>query len=444
MFTMELLEYKEVLEDEALAVELKRGGNWIIAYVNPAMAWPARVQKVAYRGIDYWIIPISKGAWPAVAVREKSGSPQQLRENISRFLSVLSWIDGHGVSVETYGGGTHLTPYVGKGTRGSSICNKLDLRYLPEIADQKAMLALALVREGRGLRHPAYSFLSFWRVLEVAVGKNNIQTWINVALNRLDDNWVKEAVEKIRANGIEDLGNHFYVLGRCAIAHANDNPIIDPDQPEDAWRLSRECPIVEALAVLAVQEKLGIKTSRTIYREHLYELDGFKKIIGDELVEKIITRKEMPNDAKVDFPEIDFGLLDRVGFQSLKRLLITGLDVENGRAQVVLERTDGRLRLVFALNFDENRMDFDIYNGIYLSPDDGSSNFASIQADLKEFLKWYMLNGCLELRHSETGEQIARKDEFIPVNIIVQPEGFDNEIAQWKGEAVRRLNLARE
>jgi hypothetical protein len=44
-----------------------------------------------------------------------------------------------------------------------------DLSYLPEPTDRKTQIALALMREGRGLNHAAYAFLSFYRVLEVAL-----------------------------------------------------------------------------------------------------------------------------------------------------------------------------------------------------------------------------------------------------------------------------------
>lgn len=54
----------------------------------------------------------------------------------------------------------------GADERGFSICEEFDLSYFPEPASERALLALALMREGRGLNHPAYAFLSFFRVLE--------------------------------------------------------------------------------------------------------------------------------------------------------------------------------------------------------------------------------------------------------------------------------------
>lgn len=439
-FFKEILDYKDVLEDNVLAAELEKPGHWIIAYVNPYIAWPVQVQKIAYGGLDYWIIPITKDAYPAVAVREISRNPKELREKISRFLSVLSWIENHGILIHSFGGGTHLTAHLKKGEKSHSSVNKLDLRYLPVVTDRKAMLALALMREGRGMQRSPYSFLSYWRVLEVTIGKTKIQTWINSAMDRLNDHWLKETIDEVRQIALKGFGEHFYVSGRCAVAHASEDPIADPDQPEDGWRLSRECPVIEALAVLAIEEKFGIKTSHSEYKEHLYELAGFKEIFGTELVARIISREELPIGAKVDFPNIDFGLWGRGGFKSLNDLKITRVMVVEGIVKVSLERSDRRVRIDFDLNFNDERLEFDIYNGIYAAHDDGSPEFAEIQADIKEFSKWYFLNGSLELRRTLTRVCVARKDAFIPINVVVRTEGFDSEIDHWRKVATSRRN----
>jgi hypothetical protein len=78
--------------------------------------------------------------------------------------------------------------------RGFSICDEFDLSYFPEVTDEKAMLALGLMREGRGLNHVGYSFLSFYRVLEVAFATDKQRiAWISAALANLTGQGVKEA-----------------------------------------------------------------------------------------------------------------------------------------------------------------------------------------------------------------------------------------------------------
>lgn len=275
-------------------------------------------------------------------------------------------------------------------------------------------------------------------MLEVAVGRNKIKTWIARAVDRISGNITKDVLETLEADGIIDLADHLYASGRCAIAHASSNPIIDPDRPEDARRLFQELPLVEALAALAIEENLGVKASTTNYREHLYELAGFKEIFGKELVDKIVNHEELPQNTQVDIPKIDIRLYRHNQLDSLSNLEPLGFQVDAGQMRLAFVRSEIPLQVEFTLNFDDERLEFDIQNGIFGSEDDGSPSYACSRADIQEFAKLYYLNGCLEIYDSETGVQIARKDAFIPVNVVVQPEGFDREIESWRNEADRR------
>lgn len=433
MITPEVLDYKDAIPEE-----LYKQRGWIMAHIDPSMAWPVRTQRIVYLGQEYWIIPVTNDAYPAVAVRSNEANDNDLRERILRFLSVLSWIQDSGVSLISFGGGSHLHAYSRPKGGGLMISKQFDLRYLPEVIDPKARLALALMREARGLKHIAYSFLTFWRILEVAVGKKRIQTWAAGAIGRLTNRSAKEAIGKIQESGVEDISKHLYVSGRCAVAHAGNNPIIDPDQPEDSWRLAREKPLVEALAVLAVEENLGVKTSSTIYREHLYELGGFKRIFGDEIVKIALEKGDIAEETNIDLPVIDIGLMNKEPFKAFIRLQPATIGYEDGIIYLVFARPDSRFQVQFALNFHEERLEFDIHNAVFGIPDDGSPDWADIKADMNDFLKWYYLNGCLTITDSETGELIARKDEFIPMNVFVEPKAFDEETAKLRALAEQR------
>ncbi len=433
MIIPEILDYKDVLTEE-----MRKPANWIIAYIEPSMAWPARVQRIVYFGQEFLILPVTNDAYPAVAVKACGANDDELRERILRFLSVLSWIKDGGASVVSFGGGSHLLAHLRPKGGGLMICNEIDLRYLPRVSAPKARLALALMREGRSLKHIAYSFLTFWRVMEVAVGKNEIMDWIAKAIPRLTEARAKEAIGKIQDGDEKIISEHLYVSGRCAIAHAGSEPIVDPDQPKDTWRLAQEMPLVEALAVLAIEEVLGVQTSSTIYREHLYELGGFKRIFGENVVRNALDRVATPDLSDVDVPIVDIGLMSREPFQALQALRLSSMAHENGMIQLQFSRGDGRLQVQLGLNFEEERLEFDIFNAVFGTPDDGSATWADIKADANDFMKWYFLNGCLTVSDSETGELIARKDEFVPVNVTVDPDAFDDEAAKWRNIANER------
>ena len=55
------------------------------------------------------------------------------------------------------GGGSLPNPMGREKQFGLSVCEQFELDYFPEVTDPKAQLALGLMREGRGLNHPAYA-----------------------------------------------------------------------------------------------------------------------------------------------------------------------------------------------------------------------------------------------------------------------------------------------
>jgi hypothetical protein len=53
--------------------ELIQSGEWIIANIETDGAWPIVSQKVRWRGVDIWILPIMKGLYPSVTMKVPLG-----------------------------------------------------------------------------------------------------------------------------------------------------------------------------------------------------------------------------------------------------------------------------------------------------------------------------------------------------------------------------------
>ena len=434
MFGLEVRKRSDILIGD-----LRRRGHWIVANIEPSMPWPVEPHEIIYDGHQYWIIPVTLDCYPGIAAQADGVGQDELQCKILRLLSMISWVETSGAILEGFTGGTYPLS-AGRSERGGYVIReKFDFTYLPVVNDDRAKLALALMREGRGLIHPAYSFLSFYRALEVAVGKGDKRKkWVPDALRRIDDHRAKEAMSEIGADNVASLGLHLYQSGRCAIAHAHGKTIIDPDKPSDSQRLSRELPIIEKLAEMAIEEELAVKTSRTVYREHLYELQGFKKIFGLDLVNRIMRGEHISSEEVPSIPSISVRLRGLAPFEPFECLVLVHLSQESTKLFVMFAREDGLILFKFRLNFPEERLEFDTCDGMYRIPDDGSSLFADVQAAATEFRKSYLLNGCLEIIDSETGEEISRKDAFMPVNAIVEPEVFDREIESWRKISAER------
>lgn len=428
---------------EVFVGELAERGEWIVANIQTRSVWPVTSQKVRFRGECIWIIPIMKDHFPAVAINKPPGkSREQCEELLMRFVSNLSWVENDGFLIEGIGGGSLPAPMGRSKQTGFSICDEFDLSYFPEPTEPKALLALALMREGRGLNHPGYSFLSLYRVLEVALGqgKKKQTEWINAKISAgLDHHHSKKSLEELISNGVNDIGAHLYESGRCAIAHASHNPIIDPDDPADARRLWSERPLMLRLAELAIEEHFGVETSHTVYRKHLYELDGFKKILGPELVGYLVRGEDVAEERMVDIPDINVQLRRHAPYLPLACLSIKALHREKHALVLDFASKDELVFFRIRLDFSEERLHFNLFTDLR-HRDDGSAKAAVVAGEVSRFSKDYFGNGQLRISDAETSELLSRKDAFIPVNMYQDHIAANAEISRWMSLAEERRN----
>ena len=56
---------------------------------------------------------------------------------------------------------------------------------------------------------------------------------------------------------------------RCAVAHARTNPTVDPENWDDMERLSKDLPLIRAMAAHVIEKELNVKSQHTVWAEHL-------------------------------------------------------------------------------------------------------------------------------------------------------------------------------
>ena len=49
-----------------------------------------------------------------------------------------------------------------------------------------------------------------------------------------------------------------------------------------------DMPLIKNLSELLIEEEYGVLSSHTVWREHLYELAGFKELLGIDCVTKLL------------------------------------------------------------------------------------------------------------------------------------------------------------
>lgn len=429
---------------EVFVGELAERGEWIVANVATHSSWSVKAQKVPYRGQSVWILPVMRDYFPALAIKRPTAlSRDDCQRLLMRFLSTLSWVERADMRVEYFTAGSVPQPAGRTQERGLSIRSEFDLKYFPEPESERALLALGLMREARALNHTGYAFLSFYRVLEVAMPRREqTDIWVrNRLVGSLKDRQANKALEQVRARGVQNIGLHLYQSNRCAVAHAAQEPIIDPDNPSDFRRLSEELPIIQALAELAIEELLGVETGHTVWEKHHYELAGFKHIFGTDTVERVSKGEQISDGRIVEFPELNIQIYGKEPYASLVRMSPKGLHQVDKTIHIALASPSGRVQFFCLLDFEQERLHFNIHSDLVLARDDGTPEYADEMVEIGRFGLDYGLNGELHFFETDTGALISRKDAFIPVNYFLDVKSSRREITRWKQLAQQRRDL---
>ena len=214
---------------------------------------------------------------------------------------------------------------------------------------------------------------------------------------------------------------------------------MNPDEIEDHFRLHEDLPLIKNLAELAIEQKMGIKRKRTVWREHQYELEGFRKLFPVDVLEKIKASEPIDEDIEIGMPRTCTVIARRGvevhAFQDMQCHFV-------GRTYggIVLEyiSEDGAILIRVLLDFSDNRLQFDPLHGLGFVPNHQNAQFLRYEIALLEFQECILSNGVLEVWDEESASQLGRTQPYIPCNLIVDHEQFDTERAMLR-EKLERL-----
>lgn len=431
---------------EVYAGPLHAPGNWVVANVGTQFSWPLSRCTVSFLQRSFILIPPAVGekelvTFPAVAIRLAPGeSINDGKILILQLLSSLSWASGLGIWVEQWGGG--VRPYPTGGFKGPFLVAKDFYQpYLPEALDRDQRLALAFYREGLSLRQPAYACLSLFKVLNIFNRTGGqLKRWITAHADLLSDRHAKQRIEQIRAAG-DDLAQYLWASNRCAVAHAGEDPTIDPEDPRDQQRLQDDLPLVQSLAAYAIEAHFGIQTRSTVWREHLYELAGFKRILGTDLVASILENGGLPEHDWPLLPRMNIGLHGAEHYPPLQNMTAKIVLAEQGALEILCVSANGLTEMVLRLDFAEERLHCDVFDALR-TRDDGTATAAKDAASVHTFRRDYVMNGILQAHNAEDGVLLGRCDAFIPVNLDLGAtnQAMSDDIAKLEAERGNRMD----
>lgn len=393
--------------------------RWLTVGVESGIFWPTKEIVLRYDGREFILRPESKDLAPTVAVAlDDPDRDDEALLTIRRFLSALSWVED-GFIRETTTLGTGGGPgRIGKGPGARMINPHFRVDYLPNTLDARAKLALALYREAQNLNSPPFQFLGYFKIINTLhVSGPQQTTWINECVPKLNDFRAQERVQELVRNE-SNIGSYLYESGRCAVAHAFSEPIVDPDDPADTMRLIQDLPLIKALAEYAIEHEFHLKSVRTFRAEHLYQLEGFRELFGRAIVADLKKRNDVSLRTFPPIPGLSFRTRGNSNYPAFENLVAEIVAVRNGEVWIRC-RTRQELPLLqirIGLDLVDECIDFDLINGFRLA-DDGSVSVVQCALDYNRFFRDMIGNGELEIWDFDHGKLLGRTDPLLPQNV---------------------------
>lgn len=354
---------------------------------------------------------------------------------INQFMSALSWTQGQGIREHIVSGGGHPVR-VGKPPGNNVTTAHFTADYLPDPSDPKAKLALAMHREALTVNSIPYKFLGFFKVINIGFNKGSAQIeWVRGVLPHLKSYDAQKRIAELSKTKA-DVAEYLYASGRCAVAHAFGDPVVNPDDPDDETRLRKDLPVARALAEWFIEHHLGVQSKQTIWSEHLYELEGFKKLLGRDLVDRLKKRGPCNIEEVPRLPAMTIRLQGKEPFKHFRAMKPEVVAVAEGRVLLRCDSSAGRVQFSLTLDVAKERLRIEPETGIQiLVPVDEIALEASL--DHLRFLRELLCNGILEIWEADPERLLGRCDPYVASNIDL--DGTLAKIGQLEGE--RRLAL---
>jgi hypothetical protein len=231
-----------------------------------------------------------------------------------------------------------------------------------------------------------------------------------------------------------DIGEYLWKEGRNAIAHANTDPILDPDISTDRTAAMRDADLMQGLAELFIQEELGVPSKRKIWNEHLYELEDFKRLFKGPLTARLEAKESVPLGDFPPIPALTLNLKEHTAFDCLAVLSFRVTACKNGIVLLATDPTAQPMMVTLALDFPAERPELVL--NTFGANQKQEKYTKALAACCYEFLIGYFCNGCLQVFNATTGERLSHKSAFLRVNVDLRAtvEGWKQKIKELEVE----------
>lgn len=249
------------------------GERWRNAAVRTDIEWPIERYKVVFDSNEFELRPANGMYAPDVVLRFDDSSVTDIESHklVREFLSVLVWLKRQPLYEFCSGVSSHCLPQNGPGPQFQNVSDDFQVQFIPDLSHPKAKVALAIYREATNVNSTPYKFLGYWKLISLLFkdGDNQQIDWLVDTIPKLNDDRATRQCNQLKSSlSLEEIvRNRLYGARRCAVAHATSSTV-NPDDPAEEKDFASDLYIVKALAEYIIEFELGIKSEKTLYKEH--------------------------------------------------------------------------------------------------------------------------------------------------------------------------------
>lgn len=231
--------------------------HWMNLGVSGQCGWPDSPVEVTFGSSHFVLMPRTRENSASIHMVTKSHDDLSEMTTVNRFLSVVSWAYKESLQNEYGWSGNPVPCAVPAPNLARSINSCFLVRWNP-LPDPRQRLAVALYREAMSVNSVPYQFLGFFKIINILYKSGSAQkTWIKATLPKLTASSVLDRLAAL-SKSEPDVAQYLYESGRCAVAHAFADPLIDPDDLAHLRRLSTDLEVVRALAEYLIEYELDV------------------------------------------------------------------------------------------------------------------------------------------------------------------------------------------
>jgi hypothetical protein len=240
--------------------------------VDGAIEWPKTTTTFMFGDYEVVAFPPSRenDASLHIDLSKHKLSAVEGMSVLSQILSIETWLDdAYAVLLDGWAGNPVPTRPARHSTSFPTSILDVWCNAWGPVHDDNARRALAIYREAINMLHfhsPPYAVLGFYKIIETTFDGKKRKTFLEREIsNILPDG--RTEVDALHAIGFlepspEGIADFLYRDGRQAVAHAEKDPRINPDDISQVRNMSVAALFLRRIARQYIKTELGVSTDR--------------------------------------------------------------------------------------------------------------------------------------------------------------------------------------